>query len=159
MLVTGKTRLLKFALLPLCVIAAGCAHKAKPQPGTATASASVLEVGATAPRSGFTPTPDDNYAAQSPYAGKLSGYHPSASAAEAGMQPAVTQSPAPAPEPTYADTATSNAATQYKVRKGDTLFRIAREHYGDGKKWQRIAAANPGLSPSSLKVGQVISVP
>ena len=47
----------------------------------------------------------------------------------------------------------------YKVKKGDTLFGIARAHYGDGKQWQKIAAANPGLSPQSLKVGQTINVP
>jgi nucleoid-associated protein YgaU len=47
----------------------------------------------------------------------------------------------------------------YVVRKGDTLYGIARTHYGDGKKWQQIASANPGLSPSSLKVGQTITLP
>ena len=47
----------------------------------------------------------------------------------------------------------------YRVRKGDTLFRIAKSHYGDGKKWKQIAMANPGLTPSTLKVGQTIVVP
>src|SRR5436305_943676 len=54
--------------------------------------------------------------------------------------------------------ATSGGGT-YTVQKGDTLYKIARERYGDGKQWQKIAAANPGLSPQSLKVGQKISVP
>ena len=47
----------------------------------------------------------------------------------------------------------------YTVLKGDTLYKSARERYGDGKQWQRIAAANPGLSPGSLKVGQKIAIP
>ena len=47
----------------------------------------------------------------------------------------------------------------YTVKKGDTLYKIARERYGDGKQWQKIAAANPGLSPSSIKVGQKLIIP
>ena len=47
----------------------------------------------------------------------------------------------------------------YTVKKGDTLYSIARSHYGDGKQWQRIAVANPGLEPSKLRVGQTITIP
>jgi 5'-nucleotidase / UDP-sugar diphosphatase len=47
----------------------------------------------------------------------------------------------------------------YVVKRGDTLYGIARRAYGDGKQWQRIAAANPGLSPQSLRVGQTIVLP
>jgi nucleoid-associated protein YgaU len=47
----------------------------------------------------------------------------------------------------------------YTVKKGDTLYSIARTRYGDGKQWQRITAANPGLEPSKLKVGQTIVIP
>jgi 5'-nucleotidase/UDP-sugar diphosphatase len=47
----------------------------------------------------------------------------------------------------------------YKVKAGDTLFGIARTTYGDGKAWTRIASANPGLSPKSLKAGQTITLP
>jgi 5'-nucleotidase/UDP-sugar diphosphatase len=82
----------------------------------------------------------------------------------------VTVEPAPAPPVvpetlTVTSTATPASGTiaaaggKYKVKKGDTLYGIARTTYGDGKQWQRIASANPGLSPTSLKVGQVIVVP
>lgn len=47
----------------------------------------------------------------------------------------------------------------YTVKRGDTLYRIAREHYGDGKQWQKIASANPGISPQLLKVGQKLTLP
>ena len=47
----------------------------------------------------------------------------------------------------------------YTVKKGDTLFSIAKEVYGNGNQWQRLTAANPGLSPSTLKVGQKIAIP
>ena len=36
--------------------------------------------------------------------------------------------------------------TSYTVQKGDTLYKIAKTHYGDGKQWNRIVAANPGVS-------------
>jgi 5'-nucleotidase/UDP-sugar diphosphatase len=50
-------------------------------------------------------------------------------------------------------------ASKYTVKKGDTLYHIAKEKYGDGKQWQRIAAANPGVSPTTLKVGQTLVMP
>ncbi len=73
--------------------------------------------------------------------------------------------PAPAPEPLVTQTPSTPGPTaqaggsSYTVQKGDTLFRIAKQHYGDGKQWQRIAAANPGLSPQSLKAGQKVYIP
>jgi 5'-nucleotidase len=51
------------------------------------------------------------------------------------------------------------AGGTYTVQRGDTLYKLAREHYGDGKQWTRITAANPGLSPQSLKIGQKIMIP
>jgi 5'-nucleotidase len=47
----------------------------------------------------------------------------------------------------------------YTVKKGDTLYGIARQRYGDGKQWSKIAQANPGLRPETLKVGQTIVIP
>lgn len=73
--------------------------------------------------------------------------------------------PAPAPQPVVYDSMTttpiSTAMTggNYTVKKGDTLYGIARQHYGDGKQWQKIASANPGLKPSALRVGQQIVLP
>ena len=50
-------------------------------------------------------------------------------------------------------------ATVFKHRKGETLYGIAKKSYGDGKQWTKIAAANPGVTPQSLKVGQTIVIP
>jgi nucleoid-associated protein YgaU len=45
------------------------------------------------------------------------------------------------------------------VRRGDTLWSIAQRTYGDGKRWRDIAAANPGIEPTRLKVGQTLVLP
>jgi nucleoid-associated protein YgaU len=49
----------------------------------------------------------------------------------------------------------------YKVQSNDNLFKIAREHYGDGQKWIKIFEANSDSMPdsNSLYVGQVILIP
>lgn len=51
------------------------------------------------------------------------------------------------------------AESTHTIRKGDTLYSIARRHYGDGKQWQAIVAANPGLDPQKLPVGKTIVLP
>lgn len=74
-------------------------------------------------------------------------------------QPPVTALPAyEAPVVTEAPAAAAGAGT-YSVKKGDTLFGIARQHYGNGGQWQRIANANPGLTPATLKAGTTIVIP
>jgi nucleoid-associated protein YgaU len=49
--------------------------------------------------------------------------------------------------------------SQYTVLPGDTLFTIAQKFYGDGNKWQKIAAANGNLAPESLQPGQYLTIP
>jgi 5'-nucleotidase len=53
----------------------------------------------------------------------------------------------------------ASSSGTYTVRKGDTLWKIAASRYGNGKKWKEIADANPGLTPSALRVGQQIELP
>jgi nucleoid-associated protein YgaU len=82
---------------------------------------------------------------------------------------AETQAPTPVSEPIAStDTVTppapdnslaSPGTTQYTVKAGDTLYHIALVHYGAGKDWKKIVAANPGLSPKTLKIGQTITLP
>ncbi len=69
-------------------------------------------------------------------------------------QPVVAEAPGQAPAPEAA-----GAGGKYTIQKGDTLWKIASTSYGDGKQWPRIASANPGLSPSTLQVGQTIMLP
>ncbi|RLS47386.1 MAG: LysM domain-containing protein [Planctomycetota bacterium] len=51
------------------------------------------------------------------------------------------------------------STSQYTIKSGDTLEGIARTQMGDGQKWQLITAANPGLDPKALKIGQKINIP
>lgn len=47
----------------------------------------------------------------------------------------------------------------YTIKKGDTLWSIAKKYLGDGQRWRDIVAANPGLVPAKLRVGQKITLP
>ncbi|TVP45047.1 MAG: M23 family metallopeptidase [Halomonas sp.] len=58
--------------------------------------------------------------------------------------------------PTQQERAPSGGPYRYQIRPGDTFSSIAR-HFGSTSG--RIQSANPGTSPTGLRVGQVISVP
>ena len=55
--------------------------------------------------------------------------------------------------------AVPSSSNTYTIKPGDTLWKIAAEHYGDGRKWKQIADANQGLEPSKLRIGQSITLP
>ncbi len=61
--------------------------------------------------------------------------------------------------------ATSYAASTedvyYKVQSNDNLFKIAKKHYRDGQKWNKIFEANRDSMPdsNSLYVGQELLIP
>jgi nucleoid-associated protein YgaU len=48
---------------------------------------------------------------------------------------------------------------RHAVRRGDSLWRIARQRLGDAREWPRIAAANPGLVTTRLPVGRELVIP
>jgi nucleoid-associated protein YgaU len=145
----------------LAALAAGCQTQQKPQ-----STSSVLDVSAPLPR-------DNNVR-------PMTGYQPAPGPYAASPTPATTSTPPymlpsayPPPEPAPAMTvveaqppaavpaaATAKASgSRYTVKQGDTLYHIAKVRYGNGNQWQRIVSANPGVSPSALKVGQVLVVP
>jgi nucleoid-associated protein YgaU len=49
----------------------------------------------------------------------------------------------------------------YTVKKGDSLSKIAKAHYGDGAKWKMIFEANRDLisNPDLIHPGQVLKLP
>jgi lipoprotein NlpD len=58
--------------------------------------------------------------------------------------------------PTQQERAPSGGPYRYQVRPGDTYSSIARRF---GTRASRIQAANPGVDPTALRVGQLIQVP
>lgn len=49
--------------------------------------------------------------------------------------------------------------TVHKVRKGDTLSKLARKYYGDKKAWPVIATANNLTDANQISVGQRLTIP
>jgi 5'-nucleotidase len=78
--------------------------------------------------------------------------------------PAATPAPVPAAPAATAPAATTPAtaaaaASKYVVEKGDSLWKIAAEKYGDGALWTRIAKANTLKHPSHIEIGEELEVP
>jgi nucleoid-associated protein YgaU len=72
-------------------------------------------------------------------------------------------STAPAPKPTGAEPGggASPSERTYVVEKGDSLWKIAKHHYGDGEKWRKIYEANRDLikDPDLIHPGQRLRIP
>ena len=105
---------------------------------------------------------------KAPATGSSAAISPSVTDITPSPQPAVAYQPTAAPvAPASYDTSVTTtptaggagAGSSYTVKKGDTLYGIARSKYGDGKQYTKIVAANPGVSPQSLKVGQTLVIP
>lgn len=50
-------------------------------------------------------------------------------------------------------------ARTHTVRKGDTLWSVAKDFYGSGRRWKEIAAVNGIVDESKLPVGKVLRIP
>ena len=80
---------------------------------------------------------------------------PAPSFGAAGGSNGFANSPAPLPEPAPAPAETAQPR-EYTVVKGDSPARIAK---ANGVSLPALLAANPGLVPSKLKIGQKIAIP
>lgn len=60
-----------------------------------------------------------------------------------------------------ATAAAGGAAKTYTVKAGDTLSKIAKQHYGNASSYMKIFEANKGLlkDPDKIQVGQVLTIP
>ncbi len=71
--------------------------------------------------------------------------------------------PVETPQPAGADaTFGSTDANTYTVVSGDSLSKIAKNHYGDAAKWHQLYEANKdliGSNPDLIEVGQVLTLP
>ncbi len=54
---------------------------------------------------------------------------------------------------------TPNPQELHTVQPGETLDRIAAQHFGDSKRWRAIATANRILDPMRLRPGSVLTIP
>jgi LysM repeat protein len=77
-----------------------------------------------------------------------------ATAMNTNLPPVEASNPPVQPPPVVA--APEAAGTEYVVVKGDSLWKIAKKN---GVTVKAIEAANPGIDPAKLKVGQKISIP
>lgn len=88
-----------------------------------------------------------------------------------GVQPIRRLSPSPAVfeelppvepvTPRTIEPAPALSPSSYTVQKGDTLEKIAKEVYGDPKRWPSLYEANRGIlkSPNHVYPGQVLTIP
>lgn len=54
-----------------------------------------------------------------------------------------------------------SAVTTYTVKKGDSLSKIAKAHYGDATQWRKIYEANKERikNPDLIQPGWVLTLP
>ncbi|WP_288426194.1 5'-nucleotidase C-terminal domain-containing protein [uncultured Agrobacterium sp.] len=85
---------------------------------------------------------------------------PAATPAPAAPAPAAQAPAAQAPATsTPSAPAAAAAAAKYVVTKGDSLWKIAEEKYGNGAEWKKIAEANALKRPNHIEVGEELTVP
>ncbi|MEM8737326.1 MAG: LysM peptidoglycan-binding domain-containing protein [Planctomycetota bacterium] len=63
------------------------------------------------------------------------------------------------PLPDDAVLAPAAAPRTYEVQSGDSYWKIAKKIYNDPSRAKDIAAANPGLDPKKLRIGDEIVLP
>jgi nucleoid-associated protein YgaU len=69
-------------------------------------------------------------------------------------------SPPMSASPTHKATDAKSPTQTHVVKRGDTLFKIAKQYCGDGSKWTKIQKANPQIKdPGKLKVGEKLTIP
>jgi nucleoid-associated protein YgaU len=169
----GRSRIVKLAVpaIPvialLTVVAVGCSTKKGPAP---TATSGALDVTPPAQSAAMTstpaytppppqqvpafaePTPPTNIPPAQPQQADAKG-------ASRKSKSAAGSTATAAKNGAKGGTAAASTGKSYTVRDHDTLFKIAKDQYGDGNQWKKIAAANPGLNADTLKVGQTITIP
>jgi len=76
--------------------------------------------------------------------------------------PVDTAGGVPQPKESYAPAPIPQDTRTYVVKKGDTLYKLARKFYGDQKKWRRIYDANKETlkdDPNKIQPGMKLVIP
>jgi nucleoid-associated protein YgaU len=85
---------------------------------------------------------------------------PADTVAPADTTPADVSAPAPSRSKSKTAHSTKHITGKtYVIKTGDTLYSISRARYGTNAHVKDILAANPGLNPNKLQVGQKIKLP
>ncbi len=83
-----------------------------------------------------------------------------AETAAPGVEVKDAATPAPVAEAKSDAKATDDLEfTVYTVKAGDSLSKIAKEHYGDARKYDIIVKANGITDPSKVRVGMKLQIP
>ena len=82
-----------------------------------------------------------------------------AGADAAAMTDASVDAPPPPPVPQAPPEPAPQLIRTYTVERGDSFWKIAKKVYGDGMRMKDIEAANPGVDPMKIRVGDEIVLP
>ena len=163
-----KLTLPVFILTAIAIV--GCAPKKKKGPDTSPmpAAGSVLNVPGTpsAPAASYTPPPapqpvvyDTPQQREQPVVQDAVVDASDSPTVMTTPEPRPARSLAPARQVAQKSAAKRSSNAKYTIKKGESLWSIAADKYGDGNKWKRIAAANPKLNPDRVMAGQTIVLP
>ena len=130
-------RYLAIATIVLAVMAPGCKRK-QPAPQTIAVEPPMRPIESLKP---VTPPP-------APPRPKATVTAVAPKPATASARTVKVVKPAPAPK-----------LRTHTIKKGDTLWSLAKNYLGDGRRWPEIVKANPGLKPERLQIGQTLNIP
>ncbi|MEM7577324.1 MAG: LysM peptidoglycan-binding domain-containing protein [Planctomycetota bacterium] len=127
---------------------------------------------ATAPIAAATATPDDLYTALDPVPAPPTGNDAAVFTLPTNDSPTIARSAFRAPATTEVRIlggdlvgngraeAPSVAGTRtHTVVKGDNYWNLAKQYYGQGIRMKDIQAANPGIDPKKLQIGDTLVIP
>jgi nucleoid-associated protein YgaU len=147
------------AALLVCV---GCEQKKAPQTGgaappTATAGGELRPLEPPTGSAGA----DDELAAASAATPVPAGPAPGAGTPVpvTHVTPITSVSDAAGTPVAAAPAAPTGGGTTHVVQPGETMWKIAMRHYGNGQRYRDIIAANPGIDPAKMQIGQRLVLP
>lgn len=125
-------------------------------PAPTSAASQVPAVGATPAPVPAAATTQQTQAAR-PAAGSVPSIAPASAPLTPPANPVSQAAVSPAPQAPAAKPAAK--AETYVVKEGDTVVGIWSRLTGSERGWEKLLAANPGLEPERLKIGQVLKLP